>query len=120
MSQTEQTPSVRDGLMPEELDAQQVAELPERQAMSLISTDPSASMLTGYEGTADDLGLTGTTTGDAGTSDAVGSTAAGATDLANDAATEADASGSEPPAGSVTSTDRSEQITQSDTATATS
>jgi hypothetical protein len=106
-------------LSAEEIEGQAVAELPERQAMSLISTDPSASLLSGYGGTADGFGLTDTTGDQTGATDTASGTANSATGLASDAAaTDADASRSE--AGGVTDVDRSETYSQSDTATAVS
>jgi hypothetical protein len=106
-------------LSAEELDQQVAAELPERQAMSLISTDPSSSLLSGYGDAGGGFGLPDTTGDQTGATETASNTAGPATGFANDAvSTQTDASGSE--GGSVTDVDRSEQYSQSDTATASS
>jgi hypothetical protein len=107
------------GLSPEELERQQAAELPNREAMSLINTDPSTLMA--YPGTGDDMtglgsgltagGATGDTTG--GTADAASTAADDASSLAG---TTADASGSESEPISAVEEDRSEQFSQEDSA----
>lgn len=107
------------GLSAEEIERQTVAELPERQAMSLISTDPSASLLSGYGDSGSEFGLTDTTSDQTGVTNTASGTADSATGIATDAAaTEADASSTE--GGSLTDADRSETYSQSDTATAVS
>jgi hypothetical protein len=105
---------------PEELDAEAV-DLPDREAMSLIDTSGGSVLST----TPTDMGVGGF--GDTGgvesgaTDTASGSTdaASGPTSAATDAAaTDAQASGSAQE--STTEADRSEQISQSDTAVASS
>jgi hypothetical protein len=95
-------------LTPEELEALRADLLPDREAMSLLATNPTA-----YAGNFDNL--TSTTpsadTGAAAAGDASG-TAAGAPHVID---ADTSASGTE----SVTSEDRSEVITQSDTASST-
>ena len=91
-------------LTAEELELESASELPNREAMSLIDT--GGGLLTVYPGPTD----TPETFGPAADT-------TGATDTANDVAgTAADASGSQPDTANVISDDRSEQITQSDSA----
>ena len=100
-------------LSPEEIEQQQVTELPPREAMTLIDT--GSSLLGAYPDTADGLGaFDGTSTGDAAPPD-TGGTADTTTRTLD---TYADASGSESGTPNVTDSDRSEQITQSDSAVA--
>ena len=104
---------VQRALSPEELEAQEAAELPTREALTLISTDPTTMPL--YN-TADGSGMLGGTPSDStGATDTASGTANDAADMAS---TDADASGTEPGTASVTEGDRSEQISQSDTAVA--
>lgn len=106
---------VQRALSQEELEEHMAAELPAREAMSLINT--GSTMLPVYDGTTDSglLGGTSDSTGTTGTADTATSTA---NDTAGLAGTDADASGTEPGTATTTSSDRSEQISQSDTAVA--
>lgn len=102
-----------------EIEREAAAELPERQAMSLVSTDPSAAWLSGYGDAAGGMGLTETAGDQTGAGDMASGTAGSATGMANDAAaTDGGASGSE--GGGLTDTDRSETYSQNDSATAVS
>jgi hypothetical protein len=105
--------SVDEQLTPEDLDAERITELPDREAMSLISTDPSSSLLGGFQMPDGVDGTTTDTTGtDGGASDAAGSAAATASRLG------IDGEASESSSPSMTDADRSEQFTTTDTATA--
>ncbi len=94
-------------LTPEELKAQEPGPLPQREVMSLLT--PVASALPAFTGAEAPGIVDATPTG-------------GAQDSANDAAglgqTSADATGTEPGTATVTEADRSETITQSDSAVA--
>ena len=92
----------------EELEDQAAVELPERHALTLIST--GSSLLPTYPEPTDVLGSPPSDT--AGTSDA----AAPASDQTGSLADATEASGSESGTTTVTEEDRSEQITQTDSA----
>jgi hypothetical protein len=91
-------------LTPEELEALRGGLLPEREAMSLLSTDPG-SYVGGFEDLPSAPGADGGT-----------GAAGGAADTAGSASHLADADASGHGTESVTDADRSEQISQSDTA----
>ena len=95
-------------LTPEELEALRGGLLPDREAMSLLATDPTA-----YAGGFEDL--PSTTTG----ADSGAGMAGAASGAAADAPHVIDADASDSATESVTSEDRSEQISQSDTASST-
>ena len=107
-------------LSPEELETQEAAELPVREAMSLIST--GGETLFGDFGSLDGgLGLPATDDAggltDAGTTDDLTGTAS---DPPASTGTDGMASGTDPNSGSVSEDDRSERFTQTDSASATS
>jgi hypothetical protein len=91
-------------LTPEQIEALRAGLLPDREAMSLLTTQPGA-----YVGAFDELPSSpGPDTGP--------TAAGGATDTAGSASHLADADASGHGTESVTDADRSDQITQSDTA----
>jgi hypothetical protein len=92
-------------LTPEELEALRADLLPDREAMSLLATNPTA-----YAGQFEDLTST-TPSADSGAG-AAGAASGTAADAPHVIDADTSGSGTE----SVTSEDRSEQITQSDTA----
>jgi hypothetical protein len=95
-------------LTPEELEALRGDLLPDREAMSLLATDPTA-----YTGGFEDLpSTTPSAESGAGAAGAASGTAAAAPHMI-------DTDTSDSTTESVTSADRSEQISQSDTATST-
>jgi hypothetical protein len=95
-------------LTPEELEKLRADLLPDREAMSLLATNPTA-----YAGGLEDL--TSTTPGADTGAGAAGTASGTAADAPHVIDADASGSGTE----SVTSEDRSEQITQSDTASST-
>lgn len=111
--------TVHRALSQEELEEHMAAELPAREAMSLINT--GSTVLPVYDGPTDS-GLLGGTSDTTGTTGTAAGTADTATSTANETAgmagTDAEASGTEPGTATTTSSDRSEQISQSDTAVA--
>jgi hypothetical protein len=89
------------GLSPEELEQQSAAELPDREVMTLINTDPG--MLSTYPDTPVPSGMSDSATG----------TATQASDLTQ---SQVPASGSESGTESVVSSPRSDVISQQDSA----